>query len=86
MKEIMLLAFVAIQIADVYSTNRVLSAGGWEANPIVASAIAGLGAWWWLPKLGLMVACAAFMSRWPVRYVAIATALMGVVVVNNLLQ
>lgn len=85
-KPTLLLLFAVLQILDVISTNRVLAAGGWEANPAMVAAQAHLGAWWWLPKLTGMGVVALVMARWPLRFVAIATGVMGLVVVNNLSQ
>ena len=80
------LTFVALQVADILSTNHVLAAGGWEANPAMVAAMSTLGAWWWLPKLVVMIGVALLMTRWRPRYAAIATGLMGLVVLNNLIQ
>jgi hypothetical protein len=85
-KPILLLTFMGLQILDVLSTNLVLAKGGWEANPFELFAIADLGFWWWLPKVAVMLVCTFVMSRWHLRFVAAAVALMSVVVISNLLQ
>jgi hypothetical protein len=45
-KVVLLAAFGALQIADVVTTQRTLSNGGWEANPIEVLAMAHLGNNW----------------------------------------
>jgi hypothetical protein len=48
---LLLAVFVALQAADVVTTNHALAvSGNWEANPIMASYQADWGAMWWLPK------------------------------------
>lgn len=61
------IVFAALQIADVVTTSRVLRNGGWETNPIVRMLMRCCGAWWWLPKLVLAMACGAYMAfvSWP---------------------
>jgi len=86
MKPILLLTFMGLQILDVLSTELVLAKGGWESNPLGVWAIANMGAWWWLPKLAVVLVCTLVMTRWPVRYIAPAVALMAIVVVSNLIQ
>jgi hypothetical protein len=85
-KRILLLAFVVLQLADVFTTQQVLAAGGWEANPVGVWAMTIFGPWWPVPKLVLMLACALVMTRWRTRYVAPAVVLIAVVVLNNSIQ
>lgn len=85
-KRILLLAFVVLQVADVFTTRQVLAAGGWEANPVVSWTMTAFGPWWAVPKLALMLACVLVMTRWRTRYVAPAVALIAVVVLNNSMQ
>src|ERR1700730_9875938 len=55
---VLLILFVAFQIADVVTTNYALAAPGvLEANPLIALMQSRLGAAWWLP----MVAVACFV-------------------------
>ncbi|HKN31540.1 MAG TPA: DUF5658 family protein [Roseiarcus sp.] len=84
-KATLLVAFGALQIADVITTKRVLDNGGWEANPLGVLAMAFLGTYWPIPKLALMGVCLACMIRWKPRHVAPFVALMGLVVANNAL-
>jgi hypothetical protein len=48
----LLALFVRLQIADITTINHTLTISGiWEANTLIASAQAKLGAAWWLPKV-----------------------------------
>jgi uncharacterized protein DUF5658 len=62
--------FVALQLADVISTNYALALpGNWEANPLMLVSQAHLGALWWVPKLSAVgVVCLLApltRRRWP---------------------
>lgn len=48
-----------LQLADVYSTNRMIAAGSGEANPWIAWSMKRFGSAWWVFKLGI---AAAFIS------------------------
>jgi Domain of unknown function (DUF5658) len=81
-----LVLFVALQVADVVSTNYALTIPGvWEANPLMALSQAKLGAAWWLPKLavaGCLCFAAYFLRRrWPILF---AVSISGVAVLGNL--
>jgi hypothetical protein len=76
-------AFLALQVADVLTTQQVLANGGFEANPLAVWAIEHCGAWWPLAKLAPMTLAAATMTRWQPRYIVPAVALMAAVVANN---
>jgi hypothetical protein len=78
--------FVALQVADILTTQHVLAAGGFEANPIGVWAIERFGAWWPLAKLAPMALVAVVMMRWPPRYIVPAVALMAAVVASNAVQ
>lgn len=86
MKPLLLSAFAALQVADVWTTHAVLAAGGWEGNPAMAWLIGWAPDWWEIPKLAIMAGCAAFMTRWPVRWIAGAVVLMAAVVLSNVAQ
>ena len=79
-------AFVALQVADILTTQHVLAAGGFEANPLGVWAIERFGAWWPLAKLAPMALVAVVMTRWPPRYIVPAVALMAAVVASNAVQ
>jgi hypothetical protein len=83
---LLLLLFVALQIAYVVTTNRGLSVpGGCEANPIMSAFQTQLGAAWWLPKAAMvawvLVAATRTRRRWPL---AFAVSYCGVVLAVNL--
>jgi Domain of unknown function (DUF5658) len=78
--------FVALQIADIVTTNHALTIPGiWEANPLMAWAQAELGAAWWLPKLAvvayLCVAATCLRRRWPMIF---AVSISGLCVLGNI--
>jgi hypothetical protein len=79
-------AFIALQVADVLTTQHVLAFGGFEANPLGAWAMDHCGAWWPLAKLAPMALVAVVMTRWPPRYIVPAVALMAAVVASNAVQ
>ena len=83
---ILLTLFVALQIADIITTNYALGVPGiWEANPLMALSQAKLGAAWWLPKLAVvcyLCLSASFMRRrWPMVF---AVSVSGLAVLGNL--
>ena len=79
-------AFVALQVADVLTTQHVLAAGGFEANPLVAWTMAHCGVWWPLAKLAPMALVTVVMTRWRPRYIAPGVALMAAMVASNAVQ
>jgi hypothetical protein len=76
-KNVLLSAFVALQIADVLTTQHVLAAGGFEANPLEVWAMEHFGAWWLLAKLAPMALVAMVMTRWPPRFIVCRWAYGG---------
>jgi len=79
-------AFVALQVADVLTTQHVLAAGGFEANPLVAWTMDHCGAWWPLVKLAPMALVTIVMTRWRPRYIAPGVVLMAAMVASNAVQ
>ena len=79
-------AFVVLQAADVLTTQHVLAAGGFEANPLIAWAMDHCGAWWPLAKLAPMALVTIVMTRWRPRYIVPGVALMAAMVASNALQ
>lgn len=78
----------ALQVADVWSTNRALRAGAREGNPLIAWLMARLGRAWWLGKAAM--AAAFLVPLWivgpqPATWVALAILIpaYGWVVRNN---
>lgn len=45
------LSAVALQVPDVLTTNKVISNGGRELNPLVRWYMSKTGKWWWTLKL-----------------------------------
>ena len=80
--------FLALQIADIVTTNYALAVPGiWEANPLMAFLQAKLGAAWWLPKLVVVgficLATPLSRKRWPMIFVI---SYYSVIVYGNLAQ
>lgn len=48
-----LAVLAALQVADVWTTNRALSNGAREGNPLIAWLMGYLGPNWWLGKAAL---------------------------------
>jgi hypothetical protein len=83
---VFLALFVALQIADILTTNSALKIPGvWELNPLMALSQTKLGAAWWLPKLAvvayLCVAASFMRRRWPIIF---AASISGLAVLGNL--
>ena len=85
-KRVLLLTLVLLQLADIVTTNTVLAAGGREANPVMASAMAGFGSLWWLPKLAVAITCALVLIKGRTRYAAAAVAITLAPVVINVIN
>jgi hypothetical protein len=83
---LLLALFIALEVADVVTTNhRLALPGAWEANPIVAALQSQLGGAWWLPKAlafgWVAVTAARIRRRWPLVF---AVSYCGVIVAINL--
>ena len=83
---VFLALFVALQIADILTTNQALAVPGvWELNPLMALSQAKLGPAWWLPKLAVVAylcLAATFMRRrWPIIF---AASVSGLAVLGNI--
>ena len=82
-----LLAFVALQIADIATTNHMLANPAvFEANPFMAWSQGSLGALWWLPKAIVVCLCLWIIPRAHIAAVAVALAVQSAVVVNNFMH
>lgn len=85
MKRYLILAFVALQVLDIITTQHFLSTGrGVEGNPVVILLMAHLGTWWWVGKLAMVLPTVPVLVRGRTRYAAIMTGLYAAVIVNNL--
>ncbi len=54
------LALVALQIPDIWTTNRILACGGRELNPGVRL-LMRMGSRWWWPKVAIAVIAAGIL-------------------------
>ena len=82
----LLTVFIALQVADVVTTNYALAVpGNWEVNPLMEFAQTHLGPSWWIPKIvaaGLAAAVVLHIRRqWPV---ACAVSYYVLIVSGNL--
>jgi hypothetical protein len=83
-KRYLIVAFVALQGLDVISTMYFLHTGrGVESNPLIVLCMVHLGAWWFVPKMALVLATVPVLARGHTRYVAGMNALYTYVVINN---
>jgi hypothetical protein len=83
---LLLVLFIALEVADVVTTNHRLALGGaWEANPIMAVLQRELGSAWWLPKAlafgWVAIAATRMRRRWPLVF---AVSYCGMIVAINL--
>src|SRR5258708_7792853 len=80
---------VALQFADIITTDHALAAGSaTEANPVMAWMMFTAGQYWWLlPKLSLIAMVLLFARRlrsnWSFAFVA---GYYGLILENNLLS
>ncbi|NDW32947.1 DUF5658 family protein [Salipiger sp. PrR007] len=58
-----LILFALAQLADVWTTERVLAAGGREENPVIRFFMDRLGRGWIIAKLGLAAGVAWIAVR-----------------------
>ena len=82
----LLILFIALQVADIVTTNYALAVpGNWEVNPLMEIAQAYLGPSWWIPKIaaaGLAAAVVLHIRRpWPI---ACAVSYYVLIVSSNL--
>jgi len=78
---------IALQLADVVTTNRGLEHSGiWEANPLVALSMTSLGAFWWAP-LKISFVCYVLLAAPRIRWtwpLGLVSGIFLVIVGNNL--
>jgi len=82
-----LIILALLQVCDVLSTIRVLEAGGYERNPVVAKLMDWFGRFWWVPKI-MLAAIAAALIWWAGAepLIWLLNAVYAAVVINNLRQ
>jgi hypothetical protein len=85
-KWVLIALVVALEIADIATTNHVfaIDSTAWELNPVMAWCMGNLGALWWLPKLAVIGFAILAVRRLPVRGYMAATLLNVAIVASNL--
>ncbi len=83
MRLILFVAFVALQLSDVLTTQAIIAHGGGEQNPIVLHLMHSFGDAWWIPKLCVAAAAGAVVAIGNRRYIVFLVGLMTFVVMNN---
>ena len=91
---LLVLIFILLNIADIYTTKRVLETGGHEANQFMAKLMFILKGFWWVGKLLLTlitIICVGYlyvadMKTWAMVIMAIADVFYVWVVVHNTKQ
>ncbi len=85
-KWVLIALVVALEIADIATTNHVFAvhATAWELNPFMAWCMTTLGSNWWLPKLAVIGFAILAARRLPVRGYMAAMLLNVAIVANNL--
>lgn len=90
MAVLLLILLVLLQVADIWTTHRVLERGGYEANPLVAWMMRRFGRLWWAPKVGLVLGLVgigyAIHPAGGLIGATFAAAVHAAAVVNNLRQ
>lgn len=87
MQKILIAAAVIAQAADIITTQAVLGAGGWEANPLMAWAQGSLGGAWIVPKLAVLALMVWVMKRrWKPRAAAAVVTLAMLPPVSNVVS
>lgn len=81
---IALFFLAAIQIADIWTTARILRAGGRENNGIVAALMAAAGSWWAVLKYGTVTATGIALAHYDLVWaIWVANAGMTAIVDSN---
>jgi hypothetical protein len=85
-KALLLVSAFLMGYADLATTNEILRLGMGELNPFMRLTQEWLGAWWFVPKIGL-----TYVVMWLLwhgkseRHVAFVVALMAAPVYNNII-
>jgi hypothetical protein len=58
-------ALILLQVPDILTTNRLISRGGRELNPVMRLAMRLGKRWWWVPKLVIAGAGALILAASP---------------------
>jgi hypothetical protein len=84
-KALLLVSAFLMGYADLVTTNEILRLGMGELNPFMRLAQEWLGAWWFVPKIGL-----TYVVMWLLwhgkseRHIAYVVALLAAPVYNNI--
>lgn len=75
---------IALMVADIYLTNKILAKGGRELNPLMKWCMDKLGESWMMPKVifTLCVLAVFFTFPSPIPLVAICIVQAGIVIWN----
>ncbi|PAY06642.1 MULTISPECIES: DUF5658 family protein [Bradyrhizobium] len=85
-KTLLVLAVLLLGLADLFTTNIILTTGGGESNPFMHIAQTWLGPWWLMPKLALTYFMMWLLWRSNNPYnIALVVAFCSTPVLNNLL-
>lgn len=79
-------ALMALNFADVWTTNAILRQGGYERSPVMRKAMGLFGTLWPVPKIGIVAAAAYYAPGSALEIPALAALLIfyGWVVWHNL--
>ena len=55
-------AFLALSVLDIVLTNRIISNGGNEMNPVMKFCMNKLGNGWWIPKMAASALIVLFLA------------------------
>lgn len=75
---VVLAVLALLQLADIYTTNRVIANGGHESNPALAWIMERLGGAWWIAKLGVAGTAVYILYRMGSQPVAVLGAIVAV--------
>ena len=91
---LLVIIYIFLNIADVYTTKRVLENGGVELNPIIAKMMLLLKGFWWVGKIlisFITIACVGYlyvidMKTWAMVIMTLANVFYCWVVIHNIKQ
>ena len=94
MLTLLVIIYILLNIADIYTTKRVLDSGGSEANPLMAKLMFILKGFWWVGKMlisFITIVCVGYlyvidMRTWAMIIMALANVFYCWVVVHNTKQ
>ncbi len=75
---------ICLSIVDIVLTNRIISDGGKELNPIIRCLMEKLGSSWWIPKLVVTVLVVLFLvwiGHW-IPLLVVFSIMSGIVIWN----